>query len=183
MDDLFPDDLKTMKVEDLKKEIAWPPETLSTRVLRPYLLRLDGEELLGIQIGSERGESAYYLLETVPKLYLNIIEPTAEKLVYDNLEAFGGRSTVVDKLPPEDADGMYANDKFDFIFFESPKTYDELKKLMTLYYPKLKKGGIFAGVDYNTEPVYDAVTDFRRKEKQTQPLHVVSVGRNWFWYK
>lgn len=182
MNDIFEDDLKNMKVEELKREIPWPPETLSTKNFRPYVQRLSDDQILGIQIGSERGESAYYLLESIPKLYLTIIEATPDKLTYDNLEVFGGRSTIVN-MEPEEAEGMYENNKFDFVFIETKLPYEKMKKLFNLYYPNIKSGGIIGGVDYNTEPVYDSVTDFRKKNKQTQPLHVIGTGRNWFWYK
>lgn len=43
---------------------------------------------------------------------------------------------------------LFGNESFDFIFIDGDHRYDFVSKDIALYYPKLKKGGIVCGHDY-----------------------------------
>ena len=55
---------------------------------------------------------------------------------------------VVIKDSCEDASFYIQNDVFDFIYLDANHNYNSVSKSLEEWYPKVKKGGIFAGHDY-----------------------------------
>jgi predicted O-methyltransferase YrrM len=53
-----------------------------------------------------------------------------------------------------DAVSLYENRSLDFIFIDASHEYEDVKKDIIAWYPKLKLGGIIAGHDYTS---YDGV--------------------------
>ena len=45
----------------------------------------------------------------------------------------------------------FSDEYFDFIYIDASHKYEDIKRDLTLYLPKLKKDGIIAGHDYHTK--------------------------------
>jgi hypothetical protein len=59
------------------------------------------------------------------------------------------------------ASELYEDESLDFVFLDASHKYDDIKADLFAWYPKVKKGGIFAGHDYPTwTQVVRAVDEF-----------------------
>lgn len=193
------DDFKT--IEELGDK--WPYEWISTKGLAPYIKRL-GEKVVGVEIGTCRGGSAYYLLDKCPNIIkLYTIDPYKEYMEWDgkikqetldktreiarkNLSKHGDRVMMIHETSVEAASKIKTitkKEEFDFIYIDGDKTYDATIADCEAYYPLLKKGGFFSGHDYsNLDTVNQAINDFRTKNGITAPLNL-STNTTFFWYK
>lgn len=81
----------------------------------------------------------------------------------------------------------FENDYFDLVFIDAGHEYPQVSKDIELWYPKVKKGGIFSGDDYFYPPVSKSVHEFVDKHGYTL---FNSKSRNpdpnfnnfWSWY-
>ena len=156
--------------------------------------------MVGIEIGTCRGESAYLLLEKCPNLKkLYTIDPFTEfedwngtvpadvlekqkAIAIDNLKEWGGRIELV-FLKSENAASQFEDNSMDFIYIDGDHSYDGVKKDLTLYYPKLKKGGYLCGHDFDTlGSVKKAVMDYREENRIRSPLNLTN-NSSYFWIK
>ena len=90
-------------------------------------------------------------------------------------------SSVVNvyKLPSEEASKLYEDNSLDFVFIDASHDYDNVLNDMSLWYSKVKDGGVFAGHDYtdNWPEVKRAVDEFF-KDKEFQKKQGC-----WVYYK
>lgn len=75
------------------------------------------------------------------------------------LERFGDRVKFV-YLQSEIAYSTYTDEYFDYIYIDADHTYFGAYRDMKTWWPKLKKGGVFAGHDVAMGSVAKAVIDF-----------------------
>lgn len=68
----------------------------------------------------------------------------------------------------------FSDQTFDFIFLDAEHLYGCVTNDLNTWYPKLKKGGIFAGHDYRGE-VKKAVDDFFGAKN----INVIGSGSSW----
>lgn len=60
-----------------------------------------------------------------------------------------------------DAVNDFKDESFDWIYIDAFHTYEHVKQDINLWYPKVKKGGLFSGHDYTSWPgVAQAVDEF-----------------------
>lgn len=190
------EDFKTIR--QLMEEGPWPPEYNSVAGLLPYIRR-QGENIQGIEVGTERGESAYLILEkckNVSKLYTidhyqqynnwnGFVPKSAQKkfeeIAEANLEKFNDRVKIV-KLPSITAASGFEPESMDFIYIDGDSseemTYTDLKN----YYPLLKINGLFCGHNYQFQTVNEGLKRFREEYKIRIPLQRSSNG-TYFWVK
>ena len=192
---LTDDDFKTIK----ELGDAFPQDWISNRGLVPYIKR-HGENLVGLEIGTCRGESTYYFLDKCPnitKLYTvdpykayddwngEITQETVDRfreIAIKNLKPYDDRVRMI-REPSIEAANTFTDTLVDFIFVDGDHSYDATLADCEAYYPLLKKGGIFCGHDYQTlEDVKRSVDDFRSKHKITAPINL-SLNSAFFWYK
>jgi len=135
-----------------------------------------------VEIGSFEGLNALTILKTlnVKKLYL--IDPWEEYMEYDEKEknqrtlnkAFiKCKKRLADYKDKVSFIKKYSNEaikdipsQIDFIYIDGNHAYDYVKKDMKLFFPKIKKGGLFAGHDIaSCEGVTRAFIEFVYKNK------------------
>jgi hypothetical protein len=60
-----------------------------------------------------------------------------------------------------EASNLYEDNSLDFVFIDASHKYEDVKKDLVAWYPKVKSGGIFAGHDYPSwHEVVKAVDEF-----------------------
>lgn len=195
-------DLELMTIEELKKEITWPPDYLPSQGIIPYIKRLKGKTddgVVGIEVGTGRGESTYHILsecKNVKKIYT--IDPFSEysdwmktfdseymkkieEIARKNLSDFGDRVEII-KEKSEDALKRFQDYQVDFIIIDGSQNakiaYDDLSG----YHNKLRVGGLFIGTNYNLNTIREAMFNFRNNSKARLPIKITS-NNVWFWYK
>jgi hypothetical protein len=65
----------------------------------------------------------------------------------DNIKGFEDRGIMV-RATSEIAANMFQDESLDFIFIDANHAYDFVVEDINLWFPKLKKGGVFSGHDY-----------------------------------
>lgn len=154
------------------------------------------ESPLGIEIGTDLGYTAEYLLQKCPNLYLHCIDPYSTytdwngnylndredvfQSMLNKLSPFAERFTI-HRQTSDDAAHFFIDDQFDFVFVDGLHTYEQVLKDCRNYYSKVKKGGLFCGHDYNAiEGVRRAADEFAAEVgKQILQTH----SDVWYWTK
>lgn len=80
----------------------------------------------------------------------NISNDDQERLyqyVCDTGKKYNGRAIPIRMLSKEAADS-FSDGFFDFIYIDANHKYEPVLEDMNLWWPKIKKGGVFAGHDY-----------------------------------
>lgn len=180
-------------IEELERETGWPPEYISTKGMIPYIKRM-GKDLMGLEIGTGRGESAYHLLSTCPNIK-NLItydpykayddwngpitkdqQVKSRELAIANLAKFGDRVVMQENI------GIIEANTFDFIYIDGNHSLEGVTQDLDDYYDSLKPGGLIAVHDCNLGTVNEAIRQFRKKRRISMPLHNSSNGLA-FWYR
>lgn len=157
----------------------------------------DKGQIKGLEIGCAEGATSEFLLKSLPELNLCGVDPYVdyidwngnslnklnEKFVntMNRMKPYDERFRLIRKFS-DDAVGDFEDESLDFIFVDGLHTYDQVKKDLENFYPKLKKGGLFSGHDFhNIKEVRDAVKEFAIKEGlktiQSTDFDV------WYWWK
>jgi predicted O-methyltransferase YrrM len=159
------------------------------------------QKITGIEIGVQEGPTSVWFLQHLPNLTLYGIDP------YEAYQDWypGGfmRQELQDKLrmkmlsrmvdypdrfvhlrkTSDDAADFFKDKSVDFIFIDGLHTYDQVLKDCRNYYPKIKKGGIFAGHDFKAiEGVRNAVLYFA-KEIGVEEVKILPDNDVWYWIK
>lgn len=165
----------------------------------------DKKDLVGMEVGVYKGKHAKAMLKLLPIKELYLVDP------YKTYE-FGDKSMVnlpnneMEKIKKEAKNRLkgykhklhwtfdksvnvadaFKDEYFDFIYLDGDHTYETVKKELDLYYPKIKKGGVFGGHDFGISTinpqrngVVPAVLEFV-KEKDLTLYH---YGTDWWVIK
>lgn len=151
---------------------------------------------VGVEIGTAEGYTTEYLLRSIPTLKLYGIDPYEPYIDWNgnkNLDKKIEKNLFMNKIKTflpryehifstsDDAVNIFEDESLDFIFIDGLHTYEQVLKDCENYYPKLKKGGIFCGHDYNQiNAVKKAVDEFaKNKEKE-----ILTAEQDiWYWVK
>jgi predicted O-methyltransferase YrrM len=158
----------------------------------PNLVK-DIKNPVGIEIGVCIGMTTTHLLDTILDLTLYGVDPYEEYAqmggreaayleILENTKEYGDRFKLYRKTS-DDASELFENETIDFIFIDGLHTYEQVKKDIENYYPKLKIGGLCSGHDYNgwkqtkvDIAVDECAASFGKKvEFCEQDM--------WYWYK
>lgn len=64
------------------------------------------------------------------------------------------------KMTSQDAAQLFGDESFEFIFLDAEHHYEDVLNDLKNWWPKLKKGGVMAGHDFNGTGVQKAVVEF-----------------------
>ena len=98
-----------------------------------------------------------------------------------NLQIFGDWVEVIQENSA-DAKKKVKNGKLDFIFIDGDHSYEAASYDMATYWPKVKKGGLFAGHDAGMANVDRALEAFRIAHGITTPIQYCP-NQCWYWIK
>ncbi len=183
-------------VNELKVIGEWDSFYIAGRGLMPIIRNL-GDDLIGLELGVARAETSYYFLENCPNIkkyycvdpwqpYMDWNGMISVQLISDmKLAAMTNLSYFKDKVEiiqenSRDAKTKIADEYLDFIFIDGDHSYDAALFDMSMYWPKVKKGGLFAGHDTGMKTVDDAIAKFRYENGITTP---VQYCENQCWYR
>lgn len=160
----------------------------------------DKKNLTGIQIGNFFGDSTLSFINTNAFDKLYCIDPyipnfdpddqstgnlvvQAEK-VFENRFKNDKRVIKIKKKSVEAVD-LFQDESIDFIYIDGCHRYENVKQDLNNYYPKIKKGGMICGHDYDlSNSIYHirgvklAINEFFKKN----PLKVF-LDMSWLYYK
>ena len=148
------------------------------------LIGLHGPNLIGMELGVFQAASFCTILQNCPNVkklygvdswipYTDYISPEVctrpqaemercEFLSRHHVKWSGEEHRA--ELIKGDTDILHSSfddETFDFIFFDSWVNYEQVKSELHNWYPKIKKGGLVIGHDYNCHQVNMGVADFR----------------------
>jgi len=132
-----------------------------------------------VEIGCWKGQSAAYMAESIQNSGKNIThycvdtwEGTVtedhhqqdaivkEGKLFDhfneNMQPFAGKYTPM-QMTSLEAATKFEDSTFDFVYIDASHEYADVKADIQAWLPKVKKGGILAGDDYNSRDVHRAV--------------------------
>jgi len=107
----------------------------------------------------------------------------AEKIAHTTLNVHANKIKWI-KTKSAEATKFIDDESLDFIYIDGNHTYQAVLEDITLYYPKVKKGGMLCGHDYIPKDngcVFDAVKEFC--EKNDLKLHVDIQSTDWWIWK
>ena len=192
-------DPEVFTIEQCKAAGMWPFTFLSAYAMIPYIKRMRGENITGVEVGVLKGETSYVLLEECPnitKLYgidsykahtdYETVRSQEDMDKYrsiaeDNMKSCGERYVL--KLEDSvNAAKMFDKEGLDFVLLDGDHTHTGIKNDLEAWYPKIKKGGYIFIHDTNVLHVYQAVKDFKNDHKIRTPL-LRSKNQISFWVK
>ena len=155
-------------------------------------IQKDIEPFLSAEIGVFRGEFSEQILRAMPQTDLVMVDlwkhqkedvyrdssnltnykfKKAKAECEKRVSIFNTGKTFVQEDSAK-ASSRFANSSFDFIYIDGNHSYDGTKADIEAWYPKLRRGGYFAGHDYDnyigtttTVQTKTAVLEFARKNK------------------
>mgnify|MGYP006169819967 FL=1 len=115
---------------------------------------------IGVEVGVSQGFYSTTLLEKTNLKLLFSIDSWSEgnhnldqyREASRYLEEAGANRSVIVMLPSNEAVKLFADNAFDFIYIDAyAHTGQNNGEISNEWYPKLKKGGLFAGHDYHKD--------------------------------
>ena len=167
------------------------------------ILKLKGK---AVEVGVLKGEFSETLLKYSNLALLYCVDPWKEfgkhkyidlanvsqdeqekrhRITLERLRKYKERSKIL-RMTSSEAANFLKTEILDFIYIDANHSYEEAKKDIELWWPKLRKGGIFAGHDYlegvlssTVYGVKKAVDEFAKKYKQK----IFMTSEKWpTWY-
>ena len=139
---------------------------------RPALLSLvDKENLIGAEIGVNKGWNAINILNTLNIQRLYLVDPyfiqdtepdkDGERPYYPDKEGYRSTKELAEDLlrahsdkitwmiqTSEDASDFIHDESLDFVYIDGDHKYEAVRKDIHLWYPKVKIGGTIGGHDF-----------------------------------
>jgi predicted O-methyltransferase YrrM len=110
----------------------------------------------------------------IPKDYYEDATEDLYSVFCKNIEPVKDIITPIKELSSKAAE-RYKDNSIDFIFIDAAHDYENVKKDINAWFPKLKKGGIIAGHDYWFDGVKSAVNEYFIAGG------VIGFGNCWFY--
>lgn len=168
-----------------------------------HAINLQGNDLVGLELGILRAESFCTLLQNCPKIktlygvdswkpYTDILlqpysvsdkqQEMIKFIAYHNIKYSGYQhKAIILEKDSNQALSDIPDNHLDFIFLDAYMNYEQVKNDLTVWYPKVKPGGLFTGHDYNSVAVQKGIEEFRKQHNITTTLSVFDQA--WAWRK
>jgi len=137
------------------------------------------------EVGVEKGLNAAEMVQkmNIDKLYViddylpysdylgglcpQYIQDEVYQIMFTNLRSHLDKIVFITKSSLLAAT-LFCDEFFDFVYIDGNHNYESVKQDMTVWFPKVKKGGILGGHDFDTrnitrQDVAEAVKDFSRE--------------------
>lgn len=163
------------------------------------------EKKIGVEIGVHRGDLSWRLLGSNRNIFLYMVDPWEEcapdssymttedhinrftqeehdeamRQAMNNVHLFSGQYKVL-RMTSEEAAKQFADETIDFVFIDGDHSYEGCSSDISLWYPKLKEGGLLSGHDYREGRNYgvmQAVHEFSKSHNK--PFR---TGQNYTWF-
>jgi len=190
---------KQQTIQDLKESSSWPIDWLPVIGLAP-ILQKQGENLVGVEIGTCRAESTNWLLsECLNIKKLHTIDPfeefidwcgeinsevisRSEEIAHLNLKDFADERINIIKNTSNNVFETFEDDSLDFVFIDGDHSYQGVLDDLTNWYGKVKDGGVVSGHDLWLDDVQKALRQFAQDQKLD--LEISSLeNQAWYWIK
>lgn len=144
--------------------------------------------LVGCEVGIERGYNAKNILSYLPMKHLYLVDPyltyfvegedssTFYSKAQSNLKNFQNKTFL--KLLSSEALCKVPNN-LDFVYIDACHAYESVKYDVSNWYGKVREGGIVAGHDINLKGVLWAVTEFAKAKN----LDLFTEKYDWWFIK
>lgn len=95
---------------------------------------------------------------------------------------FAQNRAIILRMDSKEAAKIVDNESLDFVFIDADHSYSGCKADLEAWFPKVKKGGLFSGHDYDNKEypefgVKQAVDEFAEKNGLT-----IELGHNYTWF-
>jgi hypothetical protein len=163
-----------------------------TRGMMKYVKANLKGELVGAEIGIAEGFHVYKYLKTIPNIKeVYLVDPyqsytmngeiknyaSSEEDAKKRLRPFRTKTRFI-KMTSVDASHLVF-EEFDFVYIDANHDYEHTLQDITLWYPKVKKGGVIGGHDFSAHfpGVAKAVIEYAEKHN----LKICGEGSDW-WF-
>jgi len=142
----------------------------------------DCKNLVGCEIGVSWGENARLILVNLDISKLYLVDPlwkNAKELAQTKqyIHEYLDKITWIDKRSEDVTTEDIPHDSLDFVYIDGDHRYEPVMKDLELYWPRVKKGGLFAGHDFYNAGVKKAVLEF------TDGMEFNTDSVDWWVYK
>lgn len=174
-----------------------------------HTINLQGEELIGVEVGIFRAESLCTIIQNcknVKVLYgIDFWKPYSDYLkdpydgkpaysisqreielirftAFNNIKysGFENKITIIEE-DSSVAAKKFVDNFFDFVFLDTYMTYEQCCQDLEDWYSKCKNNGIFAGHDWNSTAVQQSLLNFKKKYNISQEIS--AYDNLWCWRK
>jgi predicted O-methyltransferase YrrM len=160
------------------------------------ILRPRGDDLIGAEIGVDKGESTKGLLnkcENIKKIYA--IDPWTEYKALTQEACDKNyliakeylRSYVLDnnieiiKEPSLQAVLDFKDLSLDFVYIDGDHSFEAAYADICAWYPKVKSGGVVSGHDFRPEKDWEVKAAIR-KFTDDNGYEIIVIPQGWSWY-
>jgi len=190
---------RMMKKKFKKKMTRLYDEYLSSDPYRPMIeyikYNMNDKPLIGVEVGVSGGSHARNILKHLNVKHLYLIDPYDEfesyyfKKEYNNFKEQSSKKlhrhrdkiTFIYKRSVDAKEDL--PDAIDFVYLDGDHSYENVKKEIELFYPKMVEGGVLGGHDFRTDRstpfgVIQAALEFSDKKN----LHLWVGGNKGDWW-
>ena len=168
-------------------------------MMRPALEQLRNKRgLIGAEIGVYQGNYALIYLKDLDIKEVFLIDPyikyenyeryasvtltEAEKIAHASLSIYEKKIKWI-KMKSAEAAELFDDESLDFVYIDGNHECQPVLQDVTLYYPKVKTGGLVSGHDFRLEAknhVFSAIKEFCEKHDLKYQVDVQSTDW-WIW--
>ena len=176
----------------MKKQIIYTlnriyPEKVA-RPMTKYLIKQKKKDLIGLEIGTHRGENAYNMLRILDIKKLYFVDPY---LPLEQKSKHYKKANSILRLwkkkiqfyvqTSKNGSKFFRINSLDFIYIDGDHSYEAVKQDIELYYSKVKDGGVIGGHDFcgSCPGVCRAVIEYCDKNN----LNFQSWDKDWWIQK
>jgi len=166
------------KIEKSIKNII-PYSNLEIRPSTVFIKNMGRKDLVGVEIGVEHGYNTRVMLSVLPIKKIFLVDPCNLSMAKKILAPFGHKTVFINKKSKFALDDI--PDNLDFVYIDGDHSYDAVKNDISLYYKKIRKGGVLCGHDFSAD--YLGVCKAVMKFAQSNGLTMHGANRDWWVIK